>query len=449
MFLGQARGRVGSVVFSRRQGVQVTRTYNSSPSNPKTRAQALQRAQFATASQAATRLKEVISNSFDGVKNGQDSVNHFLSRNIKMLSESEAGKAFLTPKGARLFQPLPWEISTGSIGTILPTSLIDLGIHFSSPDEEALNPTRDATVNEFADQWYYRPGCQFTFIGVLWKPIEGAGFGTVEVLINRIVFNALAPSDMDAVLFSADEDGYNVKIPAAYCDLTKTDCEVETDPNDETQKWVILPRYLHVENNQLAADNARAFNRVIVNFGVITTYLKDGKYVHTNSTMGVNYDEYEFTVDAVATYMNSAQKVISSDYYTEQPGTDNNDWELPTLNQIVSAQINAEGMEPKGVYVGQSNSYGPVAEGSQVQLWINLPARFQIRANSVTAYNGETPLGNDWHIFRQGANQVSIVGPMPSTTSFPFNVSFEVDDSTSGSNVGRAALRINVSKANS
>lgn len=449
MFLGQARGRVGSVVFSRRQGVQVTRTYNSSPSNPKTRAQALQRAQFATASQAATRLKEVISNSFDGVKNGQDSVNHFLSRNIKMLSESEAGKTFLTPKGARLFQPLPWEISSGSIGTILPTSLIDLGIHFSSPDEEALIPTRDATVNEFADQWYYRPGCQFTFIGVLWKPIEGAGFGTVEVLINRIVFNALAPSDMDAVLFSADEDGYNVKIPAAYCDLTKTDCEVVADPNDETQKWVILPRYLHVDDNQLAADNARAFNRVIVNFGVITTYLKDGKYVHTNSTMGVNYDEYEFTVDAVATYMNSAQKVISSDYYTEQPGTDNNDWDLPTLNQIVSAQINAEGMEPKGVYVGQSNSYGPVAEGSQVQLWINLPARFQIRANSVTAYNGETPLGNDWHIFRQGANQVSISGPMPSTTSFPFNVSFEVDDSTSGSNIGRAALRINVSKANS
>ena len=449
MFLGQARGRVGSVVFSRRQGVQVTRTYNSSPSNPKTRAQALQRAQFATASQAATRLKEVISNSFDGVKNGQDSVNHFLSRNIKMISESEAGKMFLTPKGARLFQPLPWEISSGSIGTILPTSLIDLGIHFSSPDEEALNPTRDATVNEFSDQWYYRPGCQFTFIGVLWKPIVGAGFGTVEVLINRIVFNALAPSDMDAVLFSADEDGYNVKIPAAYCDLTKTDCEVVADPNDETHKWVLLPRYLHVENNQLAADNARAFNRVIVNFGVITTYLKDGKYVHTNSTMGVNYDEYEFTVDAVATYMNSAQKVISSDYYTEQPGTDNDDWEVPTLEQVVSAQIYASGMQSKGVYVGQSNSYGPVAEGNPVTLVIEVPPRFQITANSVTAYNGETPLGNDWTIQRTNARRVFITGPMPTTTSFPFNVSFRVYDGYSGSDVGRAALRINVSKANS
>lgn len=254
---------------------------------------------------------------------------------------------------------------------------------------------------------------------------------------------------MDAVLFSADEDGYNVKIPAAYCDLTKTDCEVETDPNDETQKWVILPRYLHVDNNQLAADNARAFNRVIVNFGVITTYLKDGKYVHTNSTMGVNYDEYEFTVDAVATYMNSAQKVISSDYYTEQPGTDYNDREVPTLEQVVSSQISASGMQPKGVYVGQSNSYGPVAEGVPVTLVIELPPRFQIRGNSIKAYNGETPLGNDWQIQRTNAWRVFITGPMPTTTSFPFNVSFQVDDTVTGSDVGRAALRINVSKANS
>ena len=366
-----------------------------------------------------------------------------------MLSESEAGKAFLTPKGARLFQPLPWVISSGSIGTILPTSLVDLGITFSSPDEEALNPTRDATVSQFADHWYYRPGCQLTFIGVLWKPIEGAGFGTVEVLINRIVFNELAPSEADAVLFSADEDGYNIKIPAAYCDLTKTDCEVETDPNDETQKWVVLPRYLMVDNNKLAANNARAFNRVIVNFGVITTYLKDGKYVHTNSTMGVNYDEYEFTVDAVATYMNSAQKIISSDYYTEQPGTDYNDREVPTLEQVVSSQIFASGMQPKGVYVGQSNSYGPVAEGVPVTLIVELPPRFQIRGNSVKAYNGETPLGNDWQIQRTNAWRVFITGPMPTTTSFPFNVSFQVDDTVTGSNVGRAALRINVSKANS
>ena len=449
MFLGQARGRVGSVVFSRRQGVQVTRTYNSSPSNPKTIGQALQRAQFATASQAAVRLKEVINNSFDGLKNGQDCVNHFLSRNIKMIAGNEYGNKLLTPKGARLFMPLPWEISSGSIGTILTTSLIDLGIQFSSPAEEAPNPTWDATVAEFSDRWYYRPGCQFTFIGVLWKPIEGAGFGTTEILINRIVFNDLAPSTLTDVLFSADEDGYNVKIPAAYCDLTKTDCEVVADASDESQKWVLLPRYLHVSGDKLAADNARAFNRVIVNFGVITTYFKDGKYVHTNSTMGVNYDEYEFNVDAVATYMNSAKKVISSDYYTEQPVTENDDWDVPTLEQVVSSQIFASGMQPKGIYVGQSNSYGPVAEGVPVTLVVEVPARFQIRGNSIKAYNGETPLGNDWTIQRSNAWRVFITGPMPTTTSFPFNVSFEVDDTVSGSHVGRAALRINVSKANS
>ena len=106
-------------------------------------------------------------------------------------------------------------------------------------------------------------------------------------------------------------------------------------------------------------------------------------------------------------------------------------------------------MQAKGVYVGQTNSYGPVAEGVPINLNVELPARFQIRANSVKAYNGETPLGNDWYITRSGTRGVLITGPMPTTTSFPFNVSFEVDDNYSGSHVGRAALRINVSKANS
>ena len=105
-------------------------------------------------------------------------------------------------------------------------------------------------------------------------------------------------------------------------------------------------------------------------------------------------------------------------------------------------------MQAKGVFVGQTNSYGPVAEGVPITLAVQLPPRFQIRANSMSAYNGETPLGNDCTILRSSAGSMIITGPMPTTTSFPFNVSFEVDDTTSGSHVGRAALRINVSKAN-
>lgn len=43
MLLGYARGKVGSLVFSRRKGEQITRARNTSPANPRTNAQMAQR----------------------------------------------------------------------------------------------------------------------------------------------------------------------------------------------------------------------------------------------------------------------------------------------------------------------------------------------------------------------------------------------------------------------
>lgn len=43
MFLGYARGKVGSLVFARRKGEQITRAHNAHPANPKTPAQIYQR----------------------------------------------------------------------------------------------------------------------------------------------------------------------------------------------------------------------------------------------------------------------------------------------------------------------------------------------------------------------------------------------------------------------
>lgn len=446
MFLGQARGRVGSVVFSRRMGKQITRTYNAEPANPKTRAQALQRAQFATVIAASVGLKEVINNSFDGVKNGQESVNKFVSVNLSDLrSRAANGDAvalkWLVPKGQSFVQPQPWIISQGSIGDLKPGST-SLDIQFNGVGEDPEDPDYYAAkASDLTNTWYYKPGCQITFVALVLKTDPLTNERRIIPRVNRIIFNNLAPTG-ESELLKVTAYGETPYISAEYLDLTKTDLPVDDNR-------VRIPAYFKVNNVGGLEIDSTHYDGTVVGLGIITTYLENGVYRHTTSSMDFNVEDYEFTEDAVSTYMKQAQNIISSDYYTEQPGTDNNDWDIPTLNQIVSAQINAEGMEPKGVFIGQSNSYGPVAEGSQVQLWVNLPARFQIRANSVTAYNGETPLGNDWHIFRQGANQVSIAGPMPNTTSFPFNVSFEVDDSTSGSNIGRAALRINVSKANS
>lgn len=449
MFLGQARGRVGSVVFSRRMGKQITRTYNAEPANPKTRAQALQRAQFSTVIAASVGLKEVINNSFDGVKNGQESVNKFVSLNLsdlraRALDGDSAALEWLVPKGQSFVQPQSWIISKGQLGQILPNISDIFG--GSTTIVEGEETFHVYTVADLKQRFFYEPGCQLTFVTVeLTEDVDG---NTVYVpKYDRIVFNNLAPSaDSDAViLYSPGEDYFVVK--AEFVDLTKTTLDVTTQYTG-LDKAVKLPAYIGI--NTVAGVTTAQLGEGHICLGVITTVLRNGNYVHSTSYIRPNFDGYDYTEDAVSTYMtqSNARKVISSDYYTEQPETDYNDWEVPTLEQVVSAKIQANGMQAKGVYIGQSNSYGPVAEGNFVTLSIEVPARFQIRANSVHAYNGETPLGNDWYITRSGARGVIITGPMPTTTSFPFNVSFEVDDSYSGSHVGLAALRINVSKAN-
>lgn len=449
MFLGQARGRVGSVVFSRRMGKQITRTYNAEPANPKTRAQALQRAQFSTVIAASVGFKEVINNSFDGSKNGQESVNKFVSVNLsdlraRALNGDSAALEWLVPKGQSFVQPQSWIISKGQLGKILPNIRNIFGN--STDIQEGVEQYKVFTVADLKQRFFYEPGCQLTFVTVqLTEDVDGNSVYVPKY--DRIVFNNLAPSaDSDAVImYSPGEDYFAIK--AEFVDLTKTTLEV--GDYQGLDKAVLLPAY--IANDSAGTDTIALLEEGYICLGVITTVLRDGNYVHSTSYIRPNFDGYDYTEDAVSTYLaqSNARKVISSDYYTEQPETDYNDWEVPTLEQVVSAQIQANGMQAKGVYIGQSNSYGPVAEGNFVTLSIEVPARFQIRANSVHAYNGETPLGNDWYITRSGARGVIITGPMPTTTSFPFNVSFEVDDSFSGSHVGLAALRINVSKANS
>lgn len=456
MFLGQARGRVGSVVFSRRMGKQITRTYNAEPANPKTRAQALQRAQFSTVIAASVGLKEVINNSFDGVKNGQESVNKFVSLNLsdlraRALDGDSAALEWLVPKGQSFVQPQSWIISKGQLGQILP-NIANIFGESTTVEPETGDSYEAFTVGNLKSRFFYEPGCQLTFVTVeLTEDVDGNSIYVPKY--DRIVFNNLAPSagSDPVIIFSNGLESY-FAIKAEYVDLTKTTLHVNDKYSYEggTIKAVELPDYFAVESLGPYFQSHLAEGYICL--GVITTVLRDGNYVHSTSYIRPNFDGYDYTEDAVSTYLaqsSNARKVISSDYYTEQPVTENDDWEVPTLEQVVSAQIQANGMQAKGVYVGQSNSYGPVAEGNPVTLVIEVPSRFQITANSVTAYNGETPLGNDWTIQRTNARRVFITGPMPSTTSFPFNVSFRVYDGYSGSDVGRAALRINVSKANS
>lgn len=85
MLLGMARGKVGDLVFTRRNGEQVTRPRVRVVNNPKTEGQQIQRMIFASVIAAYSRMKSICDHSFEGVKYGADSQAKFMSENLKRL----------------------------------------------------------------------------------------------------------------------------------------------------------------------------------------------------------------------------------------------------------------------------------------------------------------------------------------------------------------------------
>lgn len=85
LFLGQARGKVGDIVFYRQDGVQITRTRNRHPRNPRTEPQLYQRAIMATVSQAYKAGRQLFDHSFEGFSVGAQNQREFLRTNAKLL----------------------------------------------------------------------------------------------------------------------------------------------------------------------------------------------------------------------------------------------------------------------------------------------------------------------------------------------------------------------------
>lgn len=85
LFLGFARGKVGSIVFYRAKGEQITRALNSAPSNPQTALQLLQRVCFKSSSVAYSLFQDITDHSFEGVDAGTPSQSRFAQRNIALM----------------------------------------------------------------------------------------------------------------------------------------------------------------------------------------------------------------------------------------------------------------------------------------------------------------------------------------------------------------------------
>lgn len=126
-WVGAASGRLGESTYYRKNGKTLARALPSTVTNPRTKAQMLQRIVFAVVAQAASQMKNVVNHSFEAKKYGEESLNYFRSRaladmrakaiNAVNAQTPEAELAFgcFTRKGIATLPTNDYLISEGSL----------------------------------------------------------------------------------------------------------------------------------------------------------------------------------------------------------------------------------------------------------------------------------------------------------------------------------------------
>lgn len=198
LFLGFGRGKIGDVVFYRRNGQQISRARNRSPRNPNTFRQQLQRAVSANVQRLYSAGMEVFNHSFEGRTVGEGNQQEFVRQNMKLLrsllvSDYNLERADIDCSGRigapGLSIPIPFDgmcISNGSIQQQL-FSWTELD-GFSMPD-----PLRDQSeaitekVGDYARRVGLVPDDIYTFVAFGCDPVEGselAYYGDLETFNN-------------------------------------------------------------------------------------------------------------------------------------------------------------------------------------------------------------------------------------------------------------------------
>lgn len=223
LFLGQARGKVGDIVFSRAFGKQIIRSKATSVANPKTIGQNTQRAILASVAKAAAALNAIVDHSFVSVTYGAESVRHFRKINMAQLRSlylsGQNNVINLTPKGGG-FLPNPFIISQGSLPSFGVSQSSAENVGFFMNGNQVLTPEPEGcNVSNFLDVYpYIQGGDQLTLVRInLISGTIAGGDALFSASYDRIVF---APDAFDngGDFITTDEGFFNPD----KLDLTKT-----------------------------------------------------------------------------------------------------------------------------------------------------------------------------------------------------------------------------------
>lgn len=190
MLLGHARGKVGDLVFSRVNGQQVTRARAAVVKNPQTEPQMIQRIILNTVIQAYSRMAEITDHSFEGIQQGQASMNKFMKENMQKIRKAVAayvaeagtfeGCYAFSPKGLNSFVPNPYVLSTGQLPQVdLASVSATAGATITIVSAGAI-PTYEELIVSLGLQ----RGDQLTFIGQELYTDGRAAFKFARVILD-------------------------------------------------------------------------------------------------------------------------------------------------------------------------------------------------------------------------------------------------------------------------
>lgn len=206
MLLGHARGKVGSLVFSRANGQQITRARAEVVKNPQTDAQMVQRILLNTVAQAYSKMSAIVDHSFEGIPAGQKSMSYFMKKNLdslrQVLAEQKgdlSNEPSVSPINSNILAVNTYEISKGSLPIVEPSIVTGSGIQTG-----VTTNTYAAVINKFGLQ----RGDQLTIV-----MIEENNQNLLSFRYARIILDPRNADGSEAPLSTAFFTGNAVTLP--------------------------------------------------------------------------------------------------------------------------------------------------------------------------------------------------------------------------------------------
>lgn len=387
---GVKRGRVGSSVFRKGQNAVVESQYQPQVANPRSLAQAVQRAAFGTAVQAQSALSSIVNHSHRGVAGKRANLQRFVNQNAALirsaiLREIDGGMGYdgsLNIRNVRGIQPAPYLISEGSL-PMQPTFLP------ASGGEKAailLLDDIDSTINSQAE--YERqlaciglvPGDQISLIAIVTSNLPSGSFnsseeGTVQnifchVLASRVTFVTNIPANFSGSLVA--DGAFNPSLVAK----SEGSMVVSTDGTND----------LRLADDRMDADEIMAAAAIVRSQLDI-----NGKYDYSTTQMAVK-GEYPTLLAVVESYTN-----VASARFGNQPFLDNANAQLQSTmpNRI---NRNASAVIPLPIPADDTGALtvgGLTAAPTKVSIKLAYENFFvDSSANLATASNGDYVVGN-------------------------------------------------------